>query len=84
MENDSALKELSDQFAKLDTMSGAKLHETLVTSILAGNMFDWGAAEAVRLMENGSFGLEEALSQIQSKLLFFLFFNLFLMLCILI
>lgn len=46
-------------------MSGSVLHEELVTSILAGNMFDWGAQEAVKLMEKGSFGFHEALGQIE-------------------
>lgn len=66
-ENEAALEELSSRFAELDCMSGAVLHEELVTSVLAGNMFDWGAAEAVKLMEKGSFGFREALGKIESR-----------------
>lgn len=55
------------RLAELDSVCGHKHHEMLITSILAGNMFDWGAAEAAKLMEKGSFGLEEALGQIQCK-----------------
>lgn len=66
-ENEAALEQLSSRFAELDCMSGSELHEELLTSIIAGNMFDWGAAESVKLMEKGSFGFREALGKIQCK-----------------
>ncbi|KAK3925782.1 4'-phosphopantetheine phosphatase [Frankliniella fusca] len=67
MENETALNELSTRFSDLDKLSGSELHEVLVTSILAGNMFDWGAAESVKLIDKGSFGLKEALGAIQPR-----------------
>jgi len=65
MENDAAMSELADRLKVLDGLHGRELHEELVTSVLAGNMFDWGAQESAKLMEKGTFGFAEAVAQIQ-------------------
>lgn len=68
MENDHALDLLQERLKHLDSLSWIEKQETLITSILAGNMFDWGAKEVAELMETNDFGFHEALSKLQRKL----------------
>jgi type II pantothenate kinase len=65
MENDKALSLLEKRLQYLDNLDWFPRQESLVTSLLAGNMFDWGAREVVNLMENTDFGFHEARSKIQ-------------------
>jgi type II pantothenate kinase len=65
MENDKALGLLGKRLQYLDSLEWFPRQETLVTSVLAGNMFDWGAREVADLMENTDFGFNEASSKIQ-------------------
>jgi type II pantothenate kinase len=65
MENDKALGLLGKRLQYLDSLEWFLRQETLVTSVLAGNMFDWGAREVADLMENTDFGFREACSKIQ-------------------
>lgn len=48
-------------------MPQAERYSELVSSVLAGNMFDWGAKEVVDLMEAGGFGFEQAREKIPGK-----------------
>lgn len=65
MENDKALGLLGKRLEYLDNLEWFPRQEMLITSILAGNMFDWGAREVADLMENTDFGFHEARSKIQ-------------------
>lgn len=60
MENESALAVLPSRLAELDAMPESRRSVELITALLAGNMFDWGAKESMVLMEAGNFGLEQA------------------------
>ena len=53
MENECALKLLSDYLNHIDSLSWDCKQEALIRGILAGNVFDWGAREAAQLMEGG-------------------------------
>jgi type II pantothenate kinase len=65
MENDKALGLLGKRLEYLDNLEWFPRQETLIASILAGNMFVWGAREVADLMENTDFGFHEAHSKIQ-------------------
>jgi type II pantothenate kinase len=65
VENDKALSLLEKRLQYLDNLEWCPRQESLVTSLLAGNMFDWGAREVANLMENTDFGFHEACSKIQ-------------------
>lgn len=68
-ENDVALAALS---ARLDHIDAIKDERSkwieLCRGVLAGNMFDWGAAAVTKILENhADFGLKEALDKIQTR-----------------
>ncbi|RZF32049.1 hypothetical protein LSTR_LSTR005953 [Laodelphax striatellus] len=68
MENECALSLLRERLDELDGMqSERERHIELVTSILAGNMFDWGAKEVVEIMETKQFGFREARARIPER-----------------
>ncbi|PNF40290.1 hypothetical protein B7P43_G05770 [Cryptotermes secundus] len=67
MENEKALGLLGKRLEYLDNLEWFPRQEMLITSILAGNMFDWGAREVADLMENTDFGFHEARSKIQAR-----------------
>lgn len=67
MENEYALKLLKDHLEMLDKLEYNARQEALVRGFLAGNVFDWGAKEVVKLMEHG-LGFTEAGDKLQSKL----------------
>ncbi|XP_063235013.1 4'-phosphopantetheine phosphatase isoform X2 [Bacillus rossius redtenbacheri] len=67
LENEQALGLLGRRLQWLDGLEWGPRQETLVTSVLAGNMVDWGASEVVQLMESTDFGFYEARSTIQAR-----------------
>lgn len=67
MENDKALSLLEKRLQHLDNLDWFSRQEYLVTSLLAGNIFDWGAREVADLMETTDFGFHEALSKMQAR-----------------
>ncbi|XP_022246842.1 pantothenate kinase 4-like isoform X1 [Limulus polyphemus] len=67
MENEQALKVLSQKLKELDEMTWEKRQEALVVGLLAGNVFDWGAKEVATLLETSDFGFEEALGKLQAR-----------------
>ncbi|KAK7864512.1 hypothetical protein R5R35_003123 [Gryllus longicercus] len=67
VENERALSLLEKRLQQLDAMEWIPRQEALVTSVLAGNMFDWGAREVADLMESSDFGFQEAQAKIQSR-----------------
>jgi len=70
MENDKALSLLEKRLQHLDNLDWFARQEYLVTSLLAGNIFDWGAREVADLMETTDFGFHEALTKMQGIYLF--------------
>lgn len=64
MENENALKLLKDHLSMLDGLEFRARQEALVRGVLAGNVFDWGAKEVVKLMEKG-LGFKEAADRLQ-------------------
>jgi type II pantothenate kinase len=65
-ENDHALSLLEEHLKKIDQLDWEQRQKQLIVSMLAGNMFDWGAKEVATLMESSDnkFGFEEALRNI--------------------
>ncbi|KAK7080541.1 Pantothenate kinase 4 [Halocaridina rubra] len=66
LENENALKLLNDHLNYLDELEHDKRQEVLVRGVLAGNVFDWGAKEVVKLMEDG-LGFKEAADKLQAR-----------------
>lgn len=48
-------------------MADTERNIELITAVLAGNMFDWGAKEVVELMETGKFGFKQAREKVPGK-----------------
>ncbi|XP_046667843.1 4'-phosphopantetheine phosphatase [Homalodisca vitripennis] len=67
LENECALALLPERLAELDTLGERERNIDLATSVLAGNMFDWGAKEVVDLMEAGGFGFKQARDRIPER-----------------
>ncbi|GAB6026236.1 Pantothenate kinase 4 [Chamberlinius hualienensis] len=67
LENEKALKLLPNWLKSLSSLDWISKQEALVCGVLAGNVFDWGAKEVVKLMENGEFGFEEAKKELQVR-----------------
>ncbi|KHN74784.1 Pantothenate kinase 4 [Toxocara canis] len=54
IENERALTELSEVLKEVDAIGDERDRQIrVVKGLLAGNVFDWGAKEVVKLMENG-------------------------------
>ncbi|KAL1482433.1 hypothetical protein MTO96_033802 [Rhipicephalus appendiculatus] len=67
LENEAALQLLPSRLSQLDAMEWRERQEALVTGLLAGNVFDWGAKEVARLLNSGDFGFSEARSHLQER-----------------
>ncbi|XP_065296776.1 4'-phosphopantetheine phosphatase [Dermacentor albipictus] len=67
VENEAALQLLPSRLSQLDAMGWRERQEALVTGLLAGNVFDWGAKEVARLLNSGSFGFSEARCHLQER-----------------
>lgn len=63
-ENECALTLLQSRLEELDAMDWKERQLELIVSILAGNMFDWGAKEVAQILETEAFGFEQAKSKI--------------------
>lgn len=70
MENENALKLLKDHLSMLDGLEFQARQEALVRGVLAGNVFDWGAKEVVKLMEKG-LGFKDAADRLQGLYVIF-------------
>lgn len=66
-ENEWALAQLPGQLAELDAAPPASRLLALVEGVLAGNLFDWGAAACVQLYASG--GMAEAYATARTRLL---------------
>lgn len=66
-ENEAALLILSKRLEKLDKLSWYDRQVEIVEGILAGNVFDWGAKEVVKLMEKGELDFHTARKNLQAR-----------------
>lgn len=76
LENEKALKLLPSWLVQLDKLPWEERQEAIICGVLAGNVFDWGAKEVVKLMENGAFGFIEAKASLQGVFQVFFFLHL--------
>ncbi|KAK3737322.1 hypothetical protein RRG08_067387 [Elysia crispata] len=68
VENEAALHKLSDRLSYLDGLPLPERLLQLAIGLLAGNVFDWGALEVCRILEQSkSFGLEDAQAKLQKR-----------------
>ncbi|GIY28098.1 4'-phosphopantetheine phosphatase, partial [Caerostris extrusa] len=67
LENEIALKLLRARLDDLNAMEWKEKQIALIKGLLAGNMFDWGAKEVAKIMENSDFGFSEAKIKIQER-----------------
>lgn len=67
IENERALKLLPSRLCQLDRMPWEEKQAAIITGVLAGNVFDWGAKEVAALMENEDFGFSEAKLSLQAR-----------------
>ncbi|XP_071440358.1 4'-phosphopantetheine phosphatase [Hetaerina americana] len=66
-ENERAFAALPSCLQKVDNLEWRERQELLITMVLAGNVFDWGAREVAELMESSDFGLEEASHHLEKR-----------------
>lgn len=67
LENEAALRLLPARLSHLDALSWRERQEALITGLLAGNVFDWGAKEVALLLNGGDFGFSEARDHLQER-----------------
>ena len=65
MENELALKLLKSRIDSINSLPWEERQIALVTGLLAGNVFDWGAKEVVQIMENSDFGFTDASKKLE-------------------
>lgn len=77
MENELALKLLKPRMDSISSLQWEEKQTALVTGLLAGNVFDWGAKEVAKIMECSDFGFADANKKLEGipfqKI--FLFYN---------
>ncbi|KAG1697217.1 Pantothenate kinase 4 [Nymphon striatum] len=66
-ENELAMKFLSARLQMLERMPWIDRQTEIVKGILAGNVFDWGAKEIVKLFQESNFGFQEALKKLPDR-----------------
>ncbi|KAK3589702.1 hypothetical protein CHS0354_015215 [Potamilus streckersoni] len=66
-ENEQALRYLESRLLMLDGLSWEDQQLELVTGMLTGNIFDWGAKEVVEMMEKEKFGFRQAQKKLQAR-----------------
>ena len=48
METEAALKALRRRLEHIDSLKGEEKHIEIIEGLIAGNVFDWGAKEALK------------------------------------
>lgn len=67
-ENELALRNLPSRLQFLDSMADTDRPLNLARGVLAGNVFDWGAKEVVKMIESGQeFGFNQALDKVEAR-----------------
>jgi type II pantothenate kinase len=67
VENENALEKFSERIQYLDTLPWEEKQMNLIEGMLTGNVFDWGAKEVAKLLEDGQLAFETAKSKLQSR-----------------
>lgn len=68
LENEAALRLVAGRLSQLDALGWRERQEALVTGLLAGNVFDWGAKEVARLLDtDAGLGFDEARHRLQAR-----------------
>eukprot|EP00794_Sanderia_malayensis_P010735 gene10735-11884_t len=66
-ENETALSLLPDRLKTLDSLSKDELQLEVITGLLAGNVFDWGAHKVVEYIREGNFSFQNAKEKLQRR-----------------
>ncbi|XP_067943984.1 4'-phosphopantetheine phosphatase-like [Watersipora subatra] len=66
-ENEQCLVLFKDRINQLDQLDVYERWIQLARGVLAGNLFDWGAAAVVRMLEAGELSFDVALSKLQGR-----------------
>ncbi|XP_065055956.1 4'-phosphopantetheine phosphatase-like [Rhopilema esculentum] len=66
-ENEAAVCLFESRIKQLDQLPNAEKQVELITGLLAGNFFDWGAGEVVKCIKNGTFTFEDAKKKLQKR-----------------
>ena len=66
-ENELALKSLPERLQYIDNLEWTDRQLDLAIGVMAGNVFDWGAKEIVKLMETGDFDFSQAKDKLQGE-----------------
>lgn len=67
-ENSVSLSKLGERLTELDQLQSHEKWKEIFNGIFAGNIFDWGALVVSQILENNqSFGLKDAMKQIQQR-----------------
>ncbi|XP_047130488.1 4'-phosphopantetheine phosphatase isoform X1 [Hydra vulgaris] len=66
-ENEQALLLLRQHLKFVDSLSIEARQIELIEGLVSGNIFDWGALESVKHLENPLFGLKQAREKIQKR-----------------
>lgn len=67
-ENNASLAQFCDRLDEIDRLVGKDKWLEIFRGVFAGNIFDWGALEVAKILENDlSYGMESALKQIQPR-----------------
>lgn len=67
MENELALKLLKSRIDSINSLPWEEKQSALVTGLLAGNVFDWGAKEVAKIMEKSDFGFMDANKKLEDR-----------------
>lgn len=68
VENNASLGQFRDRLDDIDRLTGKEKWLEIIRGVFAGNIFDWGALEVAKILENDlSYGMESALKQIQPR-----------------
>lgn len=65
MENELALKLLKPRIESINSLPWEEKQIAVVTGLLAGNVFDWGAKEVAKMMESADFGFADARKKLE-------------------
>lgn len=68
IENNASLARFRGRLDHIDGLQDKEKWLEIFRGVFAGNIFDWGAMEVARILENDlSYGMENALKQIQPR-----------------
>jgi len=66
-ENEAAINLLKNRLEYLDKLEGDIRELEIIEGLVAGNMFDWGAHQSVKYLQDASFGFMQAKEKIKKR-----------------